>query len=364
MGPQRTHVLFVTTHRLDSPTHKNWNLELLDALKARSIPTTCHALLENDEELTSAVIARTFTHVCFLLLGDYPTHHATFSRFLSATLEDALILNPSLRVLNGPTMAAWNSDKQYLEQLSKAGFAIPSTAFLHKRQPLEYLKMGLYTQCHGNPVVIKPSISASGARTHLVQNPQQLTAENEDFLASIVNVAISSGKRGSLDADAQLRRISMTQQPNRQDAAEEEPEDNTFGCYMMQEFIPEIGNGEYSLIFVGGSYLYTVLKKPRAGGWQVGSAFGATFEALPEEEVPQEAKKLGHDLVRWINERFQGESVDYARVDGIMRNDGTFTLMEVELIEPSLLLSLDVGKRACDALCDLITGSAVDGAGQ
>lgn len=109
--------------------------------------------------------------------------------------------------------------------------------------------------------------------------------------------------------------------------------------------------------------MFTVLKRPKDGGWQVGSDFGGSYAPVAEEEVPAEAKKLGAELLRWIEERFQGAKVDYARVDGVVRKDGTFTLMEVELIEPSLFLGLKgVGDLALGALCDAIEGPAPDGA--
>ena len=331
MARTRPHVLFITTHALMSG-HGNWNLELLDALAARSIPTSTLSLLDDRAKLTPQAVAQ-HSHVCFLLLGDYPTHHRTFSKFLEGTLAGAQHVNPALRVLNSPRMTLWNSDKKYLGELQKAGFTLPYTALINPRQPLEYVKLALFTQCHGNPVVVKPSISASGARTHLVRNPQALTPEDDAFLAGLVSVALKGGTRGSIDINGRAKSPPSPGVINSgasQDSllnADEEAEDGTFGATMMQEYISDVEKGEYSLCFAGGKYLYTVLKRPKDGGWQVGSAFGGTFAPVPEKEVPPDARSVAERLIKWIERRFEGDRVEYARVDGVMRKDGTFTLM-------------------------------------
>ena len=51
-----------------------------------------------------------------------------------------------------------------------------------------------------------------------------------------------------------------------------------------------------------------------------------------------------------------GTPLLYARVDGIVRNE-TFLLMELELVEPNLLLDLDGGApaRFAEAIVDTIT---------
>ena len=339
--------------------HKN--LEILDALKARGVPTTCLALLDDRQSLSADAIANSFSHVSFLLLGDYPTHYHTFTEFLTGDLTRAKELDPTIRIINGPAMSAWNADKLYLEELSKEGFSVPSTAFLDKRQPSDYLQTALYNQSHGEPVVLKPSIGASGKRTHLVKDPQQLTDEDHKFLDDIVSVALNSSSPTSVDmtsSSKNRRTDGRGKEDGHEDADQEEPENGTFGCFMMQEYMHEVENGEYSLCFVAGQYRFTVLKRPRLGGFNVGTRYGGSRNAVAEDDVPRDARKLGAELIKWIEEKFTAEAVDYARIDGVVRSDGTFTLMEVELIEPSLFFSLDVGKKALDALCDLLVPSS------
>ena len=329
MGSENLHFLFVTIHPLESK-HENWNLEFRQALKERAVKTTALSILVESEQLTPEWIANSYTHVCFLLLGDYPAHHVSFTNFLRTSLAEAVKLNPKLRVLNSLAITAWNTDKKYLRELGDAGFPVPQTTILNSRQPLEYLKIAIFAQSsHGNSVVVKPSISASGARTHLIRKPQELSAEDDVFLAGLVSVAARGGVKGSLDVSAgaqspQANVHGISAQAVHEDC--EEQEEGSFGSIMLQEYLPDISKGEYSLCFIGGRLRYTVLKKPKEGGWQVGRAYGGNYHPVRDEDVPAQAKATAVRLLDWLEHRF-GAAVEYARVDGVIRGDGSYVLM-------------------------------------
>lgn len=245
MSSLSTHILFLTTHPLNSP-HRNWNLELLNPLAARSIPTSTLSLLADQTILTPQHIAETYTHVSFLLLGEYPPHHAKFSAFIKHALLPATKLNPRLRVINGPRIAEWNSDKVYLRELNALGIPVPKTSLLDVHQPLDVVRTDIQVQSAGNAIVIKPSVSASGARTHLIRNPAELGAEDVAFLEELMRAALDeSGANASGEVGGSGRSES----------------------FMLQEYIPEIKDGEMSLCYVGGELLYAILKRPRPDGW-------------------------------------------------------------------------------------------------
>jgi len=104
------------------------------------------------------------------------------------------------------------------------------------------------------------------------------------------------------------------------------------GPAMVQEFIPEIlSTGEWSLVFIGGSYSHSVIKRPTPGDFRVQWQFGGhAVLAEPAEGTIEDVSKLLAGLP---------DRPLYARVDGIECQRG-FLLMEVELIEPVLFLGI------------------------
>lgn len=355
----KPHILFLTTHDLSSThphnlsaTHENWNLELLPSLAARSISVTTLSYLTAASSLTPAHIASTYTHISLLLLGHYPPHHSTLVTHLKTTLPAALKLNPNLRIWPGIRTALWNADKSYLRDLRSAGFPVPETNLLSPRQPLEYVRFALSTSSHGHGVVVKPSVSASSWWTHLVRDPSTLTDEDDGFLAALVSYAQGgNSKRRSTGLVDGGHRGEIGQRTGEVDG----DSDRAFlGSIMLQEYIPEITDGEYSLCFVGGRHLYTILKSPRNGGWQVNAEHGGSYRVISEPEVPRSAREVSEGVVAWLQqERFPDEELVYARIDGVVRTDGGFVLMEVELLEPSLFLDLEpIGRQGIEALCD------------
>ena len=66
--------------------------------------------------------------------------------------------------------------------------------------------------------------------------------------------------------------------------------------------------------------------------------FGGTVEAIePNELILTQATNLLNSIP---------ETLLYARVDGVITNDGNFLLMELELIEPVLFVSTN--NKACE----------------
>src|ERR1700730_15152939 len=101
---------------------------------------------------------------------------------------------------------------------------------------------------------------------------------------------------------------------------------------LVQEFLPEIADGELSLIYFDGLFSHAVRKRPPQGEVRVNSRFGATRSAeMPAREVTEQ----GAAALRTLP-----ELPLYARVDGVVR-DGQLIVIEVEVLEPGLFMEFD-----------------------
>lgn len=100
---------------------------------------------------------------------------------------------------------------------------------------------------------------------------------------------------------------------------------------LIQPLIPAISEeGEFSLFYFGGEFSHAILKRPATGDFRVQEQFGGT-------EIPVEPSLDLHKLAKSVLGALP-EPPLYARVDMVHGSDGTFLLMELELIEPSLFL--------------------------
>ncbi|MCR9196103.1 MAG: hypothetical protein NXH88_15295 [Hyphomonas sp.] len=98
---------------------------------------------------------------------------------------------------------------------------------------------------------------------------------------------------------------------------------------MVQPFMPKIQEeGEYSFIFIYGSFSHALLKQAKAGDYRIQSTYGGVETAItPSDEDLADAAAI-LDILR--------EIPLYARVDMLRGDDGRLLLMELELIEPYL----------------------------
>lgn len=121
---------------------------------------------------------------------------------------------------------------------------------------------------------------------------------------------------------------------------------DTIGREMLiQPLVPAIAEeGEYSLFHFAGRFSHAILKRPAPGDFRVQEQFGGTEIAIGP---PEGAKALARATLDTLP-----ESPLYARIDMVRADDGAFRLMELELIEPALFLSLapDDGAMFADAV--------------
>ena len=204
-------------------------------------------------------------------------YHLRANEFLDwiGRLEESAV-----RIQNSPSLIRWNVDKRYLRELDTAGASIPQTVWI---DDCEEVSVHEILAARGwESAVVKPTVSAS--------------AHN-------------------------LRRVFKG-----------EPLVRLKGPAMVQEFIPEIlSAGELSLVFIGGRYSHSVIKRPSPGDFRVQWQFGG-------DALLAEASEPTIEAVTKVLAALPDQPL-YARVDGIECKDG-FVLMEMELIEPVLFLGI------------------------
>jgi glutathione synthase/RimK-type ligase-like ATP-grasp enzyme len=194
------------------------------------------------------------------------------------------------RLYNPSSIIAWNMDKTYLQELSAAGIPIPPTHWLKKGYSVNLRHLLAEKKWH--KAVVKPMVSASAYQTWL-----------------------TSSERASQDQPILDAMLST-------------------GGVLIQAFIEEVQTkGEWSLLFFGNRFSHAVLKRTQANDFRVQQQYGGTAMAYtPPEFIRRQAQYI-IDMI--------GQPLLYARVDGI-EVDGTFLLMELELIEPALFLGNNI----------------------
>lgn len=206
------------------------------------------------------------------------------------------------RFWNPPAAVLENMNKGYLTVLAGKGIDVVPTRYIAAAASGAIRLQALFEDCGWVEAVIKPAVSASALGTW----------------------------RTSMAA-AGADQAKFAEQARGQDT-------------LVQPYMPEVAaKGEWSLVFFGGKYSHSVLKKPAPGDFRVQRHHGGhAVAAAPERVVIDQAgailSVIGHALL-------------YARVDGIER-DGRFILMEAEINEPYLFIGLAKGaaRRFAEAI--------------
>lgn len=195
-----------------------------------------------------------------------------------------------LPLLNPTDLVKWNADKHYLAEIADAGLPVIPTAYINKGTRLELETF--FERFKPDQIIIKPCVSGGSFHTFKV------TKENLEEIQNKVQLLLKT-----MD-------------------------------FMVQPFIPEVQiEGEWSLLFFNGKFSHCLLKKAKSGDFRVQHFLGGTIHPQqPSETMLKSAKQYVDQFAK---------SSLYARVDGVMI-DETFTLMELELIEPYMFLFTDV----------------------
>lgn len=198
-------------------------------------------------------------------------------------------------VLNPPDAIRWNIDKRYLKDLSAKGIPIRASIWI---LPGDLLDVAEACRERGwQSAVVKPLVGATAFRT-------------------------------------ERRRDGIVQGP-----------------MIVQEFVAEIEtSGEWSLVYIAGTFSHGVRKRARDGDFRVQQEFGGTIElADPPISVLRAAESAMAALPR---------PAAMARVD-LVETGSSVLLMELELIDPELFFQLapEASGRLASALRAALVGT-------
>ncbi len=198
------------------------------------------------------------------------------------------MMHLNIPVLNPAAIVKWNCDKHYLKDISNAGLKVIPTAFVEQGEQFSYDHH--VAAFNNQTLIVKPCISGSSKNTFLLKHPSPETI-------SFINTL--------------LEKESM----------------------MVQPFIPRVQEeGEWALLFFGGKFSHALIKKPADGDFRCQQQFGGSVQAVqPDASILKAATEYVTQFAKGCL---------YARVDGLVI-DGTFYLMELELVDPVLFLDID-----------------------
>jgi len=219
---------------------------------------------------------------------NYHQHIEAYSSWLTRLEQE------KVNVWNTMDVVRWNMDKMYLRDLSTSGVAVPMTTFIEKGEQINLFDTLMKNEWER--AVVKPSIGASAHHSESVEL-----------------------------ADAKMLQKHF----------DEKFVSHNSG-WLIQQFLPEITEGEWSFVFFQGEFSHAVLKRPAPGNIFVQKRLGGSNTlALPPAHYVSQAETILKASAAFL----QKTTIDflYARVDAIPR-DETLFLIELELMELGLFL--------------------------
>ena len=216
----------------------------------------------------------------------YQNYYTDFKKWL------LYIKTNNIPLFNNVDMVLSNIMKDIqFDILRKGNVDFIDTIFL---QQSEVLNMNTFDMLGNNSYVIKPTISGSGENTYLINGSSDMSVQNVIRKENIVEI---------------YSKIL----------------DNNNDCkIMIQPFISEINNGEYSCIFIDGKLTHTMLRFPNI------------FHEKRRPYLVIEVPDVIIELAKRIEKIQEFNDYLYMRVDMVLI-DGNAKIMEVELTDPDLL---------------------------
>ena len=295
--PSQNSIAIVTEDRFEGDNEGDWykeNIELEETLLADALQSygyTCARVSwsrpSHDFGQYSAAILRS--------TWDYFDRIHEFLPWLRDTSQKTLVLNP-LKILE------WNKDKRYLLDLASKGASIVPTTLVKKTEaPQRAADLQTWMRAAGTELMIfKPTVSGGARHTHLV-NHDNIEAKQRIFDELV-----------------------------------------THEDFLMQPFVPEIQQeGEISMMVFAGVFSHAVRKVPAKGDFRVQDDLGGSV--LPFAATAADMA-FAESVVKLVGE------VPYARVDAVRtaldKDEPSWSLMELELLEPELWLRKDENAAA------------------
>jgi glutathione synthase/RimK-type ligase-like ATP-grasp enzyme len=207
-----------------------------------------------------------------------------YYRALDAFRDWTESMAATTRLFNPIELVRWNLRKDYVAKLDAAGVRVPRSFVV----PCDAESVQrVFDKTGWSRAVVKP---ASGASGHSVELLQRATIGRQ--VAGLSDEARAAG-------------------------------------VVVQEFLPEITDGELSLVYFDGVFSHALRKRPPPGEFRSNSRFNPTRTAeTPSPEVMQQGASCLATLPAMPL---------YARVDGVVRDD-MLIVIEVEVLEPALFM--------------------------
>lgn len=224
-----------------------------------------------------------------VMIGTTWDYHDRLDEFLAVLAE----IETKTKLFNSRSLVEWNCHKRYLKDLSERGIATIPTLWVDEATPA--VVASAFDQFDCDTLVAKRQVGAGGEGQHRLQ-------------------------RGEVVPDMPS---PMKIQP------------------FMENILKE---GEISFIFIGGKYVFALLKTAAEGEYRIQSCYGGQEQVI----TPTAA-----DIVAASKAVAALDEVPlYARVDMLRGTDGELLLMELELIEPFLypVQGPELGARVFEAL--------------
>ncbi|WP_226388923.1 ATP-grasp domain-containing protein [Penaeicola halotolerans] len=210
-----------------------------------------------------------------------------FDRYAEFTAWLASMKSAGYPMVNSVDIIQWNADKHYLSEIEAAGFDIVPSVWVEKGEEIDLSTF--FGRFDTDQLIVKPCVSGGAKHTYKL-NRELAVAKQVEIQALIMEES-----------------------------------------FLIQPFVEEIASeGEWSMIYFGGQFSHSVLKTAKPGDFRVQHFLGGTIHT---PALPAEIRAYGDALMTQF-----GQETLYARVDGVRRKDGSFQLMELELIEPFLFL--------------------------
>jgi glutathione synthase/RimK-type ligase-like ATP-grasp enzyme len=207
-----------------------------------------------------------------------------YYRALDAFRDWTEAMAEGTRLFNPIDLVRWNLRKDYLGKLAAAGVRVPRSYVV----ACDAASIGrIFDETGWERAVVKPATGASG---HSVELLKHATLAKQ--VAGLSDTARASG-------------------------------------VVVQEFLPEIAEGELSLIYFDGVFSHALRKRPPPGEFRSNSRYRPTRNAeTPKCEVVEQGAACIAALP---------EMPLYSRVDGVVRG-GELIVIEVEVLEPALFM--------------------------
>jgi glutathione synthase/RimK-type ligase-like ATP-grasp enzyme len=279
------------------PNMLPYDLEVVNMLHQRGIDTSVYVWDDIIKSNPNALIH--YDAILIRTIWDYFKKVEQFYKLLD------FLETLKLPVFNPVEKLRWNMNKKYLQELEGEQPEIIPTVFNTNNSDDSFQKA---LSLGWKKMILKPMISGNSYHTFVVNSKDEIEFGN-------------------------LLNKYFQNRP-----------------YMLQEFIPEISEGEISVIYFSNGYSYSVKKVPKKGEYRVQFDFGGIYHF---GDVDPPIRKICDRISKRI-----GNEVLYQRVDGLWR-DGKFLIMEVELIEPDLYLNLsdEAKKQWVESLIGVLNGN-------